>query len=60
MRRWLPERTLVVVADSTYAVLDLLARCRRLPRPITVVTRLRLDAALDDPPRVWQTLTVRW
>jgi len=49
LRRWLPERTLVVVADSTYAVLDLLARCRRLPRPITVVTRLRLDAALYDP-----------
>jgi hypothetical protein len=49
VRRWLPERTLVVVADSTYAVLDLLARCQRLPRPITVVTRLRLDAALYDP-----------
>ncbi len=49
LRRWLPERTLVVVADSTYAALDLLARCRRLPRPITVVTRLRLDAALYDP-----------
>ncbi len=66
LRRWLPERTLVVVADSTYAALDLLARCRRLPRPITVVTRLRLDAALYDPapPRPagtkGQILTVRW
>jgi hypothetical protein len=49
LRRWLPERTLVVVADRTDAVLDLLARCRRLARPITVVTRLRLDAALYDP-----------
>jgi DDE superfamily endonuclease len=49
VRRWLPERDLVIVADSTYAVLDLLARCRRLPRPVTMVTRLRLDAALYEP-----------
>ena len=50
LRRWLPDRTLVVVADSAYAVLDLLARCQRLTRPVTVVTRVRLDAALYDPP----------
>jgi hypothetical protein len=49
VRRWLPDRTLVVVADSTYAVLELLADAVRLPRPVTVVTRLRLDAALYDP-----------
>jgi hypothetical protein len=49
VRRWLPERALVVVADSTSAVLDPLDRGRRLARPITVITRLRLDAALDDP-----------
>ncbi len=49
LRRWLPDRTLVVVADSTYAVLELLADATRLPRPVTVVTRLRLDAALYDP-----------
>src|ERR671938_1673378 len=30
LRRWLPERTLVVVADSTYAVIELLAACCRL------------------------------
>jgi hypothetical protein len=29
--------------------LDLLARCQRLAHPITVVTRLRLDAALYEP-----------
>jgi len=50
LRRWLPDRALVVVADSAYAVLGLLARCQRLVRPVTVVTRLRLDAALYDPP----------
>src|SRR5215213_4428349 len=49
LRRWLPERTLVVVADSTYAVLELLADAAGLPAPVTVVTRLRLDAALYDP-----------
>jgi hypothetical protein len=49
VRRWLPERDLVMVADSTYAVLELLADAARLPRPVTVVTRLRLDAALYDP-----------
>jgi hypothetical protein len=49
VRRWLPRRALVVVADSTYACLELLDRCQRLARPITVVTRLRLDAALYAP-----------
>jgi hypothetical protein len=49
LRRWLPDRALVVVADSTYAVLELLADAARLPHPVTVVTRLRLDAALYDP-----------
>src|SRR6188508_3469312 len=49
LRRWLPDRTLVVVADSTYAVLELLADAAGLPHPVTVVTRLRLDAALYDP-----------
>ena len=49
LRRWLPDRALVVVADSTYAVLELLADAVRLPRPVTMVTRLRLDAALYDP-----------
>ena len=49
LRRWLPDRALVVVADSTYAVLELLADAAGLPRPVTVITRLRLDAALYDP-----------
>ena len=49
LRRWLPDRDLVVVADSTYAVLELLADAARLAQPVTVVTRLRLDAALYDP-----------
>src|SRR5579871_4281001 len=47
LRRWLPQRPLVVVADRTYAVLSLLARAHRAR--VTVVTRLRLDAALYEP-----------
>ena len=49
VRRWLPERALIVVADSSYAALELLAWCARQARPITVITRLRLDAALYRP-----------
>ena len=49
LRRWLPNRELVVVADSTYATLELLADAARLAQPVTVITRLRLDAALYDP-----------
>src|SRR5216684_971524 len=49
LRRWLPGRYLVVVADSSFAALELLARAAGLPEPVTVVTRLRLDAALYEP-----------
>ena len=49
LRRWLPGRKLVVVADSGYAVLELLAACVRLVNPVVMITRLRLDAALYDP-----------
>jgi len=49
VRRWQPRREIVAVADSTYASLKLLDRCRRLTAPITFITRLRLDAALYEP-----------
>lgn len=45
--RWLPERVLVVVADSSFAALELLGAVRHR---LTVITRLRLDAALYEPP----------
>jgi DDE superfamily endonuclease len=47
--RWLPDREIVCVADSSFAVLELLERIKRLPRA-SMITRLRLDAALSDPP----------
>src|ERR671917_2591338 len=49
VRRWYPEREIVAVADSTYASLKLLDRCRGLSNPITFITRLRLDGALYEP-----------
>jgi hypothetical protein len=41
-------RWLVVVADSTYAVLEFLLKVSHLPN-VSVITRLRLDACLYDP-----------
>jgi hypothetical protein len=49
VHRWLPDRAIVVVADSSYAVLELLAAVVALPTPVNMITRLRLDAALYDP-----------
>ena len=48
-RRWLPKRLLVVVADSGFAVIELLWQLRQLKNPICMITRLRLDAALYEP-----------
>jgi hypothetical protein len=49
LRRWLPNRELVVVGDNNYAVLDLLHACQTLPNPVAIIARLRLDAALYEP-----------
>jgi hypothetical protein len=49
LRKWLPERTLVVVADSSYAVIELLWRMTQLKSPICMIARFRLDAALYEP-----------
>jgi hypothetical protein len=46
MRRWMPQRDIVVVGDSTYAALDLLDAGRET---VCIITRLRLDAALYKP-----------
>jgi hypothetical protein len=47
--RWVPERESVFVADSSFAALELLDKVKTVPRA-SVITRLRLDAALYDPP----------
>ena len=49
LRRWLPQRPLVLVGNNTYAVLDLLHCCQSLREPVTLIARLRLDPALYAP-----------
>ena len=49
VRRWLPKRKIVIVADSSYAALELLHSLQNLPEPVYMVTQLRLDAALYEP-----------
>lgn len=44
--RWLPDRKVVAVADQSFAAIELLAA---VSSHVTVITRLRLDAALYDP-----------
>jgi DDE superfamily endonuclease len=46
-RRWLPERALVLVTDSSFAAIEFLAALCRCD--VTCITRLRLDAALYAP-----------
>jgi hypothetical protein len=46
VKRWLPNRSVVAVGDSSYAVIDLL---NAVKEQVCVITRLRLDAALYEP-----------
>jgi hypothetical protein len=47
VRRWLPGRKIVILGDSSFSSLGLIAAVRS---HVTFVTRLRLDAALYAPP----------
>src|SRR5260370_6345616 len=47
IRRWLPDQLIVIVADSSFAAIELIAAVRR---HVCFVTRLRLDANLFEPP----------
>src|SRR5207302_5695983 len=47
IRRWLPNRYIVLVADSAFAAIEFLAA---VGNHVCVVTRLRLDANLFDFP----------
>ena len=49
LRRWLPERPIVLVVDSGYAALEFLGILANRRQPITVITRLRLDTQLYAP-----------
>ena len=54
LRRWLPERPVVVLADSQFAVIAWLVRLAHGPARLCLIVRLRLDAALYQPapPRI--------
>jgi hypothetical protein len=48
VRRWLPDRELILVTDGGFAAVDLAQACQR--HRVTMICRLRLDAALYHPP----------
>lgn len=50
VRRWLPERHLVLVVDGGLAAIKLGQHCLGYAHPVTYVSRLRLDARLYDWP----------
>jgi hypothetical protein len=50
VRRWLGQRELVLVVDGAMAAVKLGLRCAGYARPVTFVSRLRLDAVLHRPP----------
>jgi hypothetical protein len=47
IKRWLPNRAIIIVADATFAAIELICAVRR---HVTFVSRLRLDANLFEPP----------
>lgn len=48
VRRWQPQREIVLVGDGAYAAIELVQQCQGLTQPVKLVSRLRLDAALYD------------
>jgi hypothetical protein len=48
VRRWHPDREVILVGDGAYAAVPFIQPCQRCPTPVTVVTRLRVDAHLYD------------
>ena len=49
LRRWLPDRDLVLVCDGGYAKREFLRYFQNMSKPIVVVAKLRKDAALYQP-----------
>src|SRR5512143_1720981 len=50
VRRWLPERELILVTDGGFAAVELARGCQQ--HQVTMICRLRLDAALYHPPEL--------
>jgi hypothetical protein len=50
IRRWQPDRPIVLVGDGAFAAMSLLQRCQRKHIRVTLVARLRFDAVLHQLP----------
>lgn len=50
VRRWYPEREIIVTADGGFAAVPLVQHCQRKRIKVTLVSRLRLDARLFEAP----------
>ena len=50
VRRWYPDRDIIVAGDGAFAVVALIQHCQRKRIRVTLVSRLRFDARLFDPP----------
>lgn len=50
VRRWLPDRDMVLVVDGALSAVKLGLRCQHYAQPVTYISRLRLDARLYHPP----------
>jgi DDE superfamily endonuclease len=50
VRWWLPEQELVIVGDGAYAANEFAAYLHHFKRPVTLVSRFYLDAALYEEP----------
>jgi hypothetical protein len=50
VRRWQPDRDVVLVGDGSFAAVPLVQCCQKLQNPLKLVSRLRLDACLHDFP----------
>lgn len=50
IRRWQPNRPIILVGDGAFATMPLLQRCQRRHIRVTLVARMRFDAVLHQPP----------
>jgi hypothetical protein len=50
VRRWQPERQIILVGDGDYAAKELIDTCQGFQQPVQFVSKLRLDAVLYDFP----------
>ena len=46
VRRWYPDKEILLVGDGGYAAVVLIQACQKLNKPVGFISRLRLDAAL--------------